>query len=122
MCDCNNCYVCLTNEDLQKIYIQTMKIPIKIRMLSCNCFMCNDKNSATCYEIEYFSNGDDFDESIIRLKKDIFKIKKSFFISYLKCMGRFLSVFKNTLHKRYQPGGNGFEEAKQNFNKRKLIF
>lgn len=52
--NCKNCYYCLSNEQLIERWNKTIQKPLFSRLLSCNCFMCNDKESASCIEVAYY--------------------------------------------------------------------
>lgn len=98
-------------------YNKTIQIPVNIRMLKCNCLICRDLVCVKCYEIEYFMKMDEADifEVKQKIKHDRMKVKRHFVLCYMKCIGSFSLLYKDILHKRYQPGGDGYKEAEYNF-------
>ena len=57
MCDrnCGNCFHCLEDTVVQYEYDKVMSKSLISRIKSCNCFMCNDPRSASCVEVQLFT-------------------------------------------------------------------
>jgi hypothetical protein len=84
--------------------------------------MCNDKNSAGCVEVNYYMNKNYINSTslinVIKLvKKDRKKIRRKIMGLYLRCIFKFHKLLMVSNEKRYQPGGNGYLEAKRHFEK-----
>lgn len=123
---CQNCFRCLNREELERRFENSMNISLynKIKF-GCNCYMCNDKTSASCVEIILFYREGQWtpnliEEEIKEIKKQIKKDNHRLFLRYLLCTFRFNELYKTVIEKRFAPGGKGYLEAKQNFEMLKL--
>ena len=70
----------------------------------------------TVYE---FLNENMLDESNNRYflrKHSTIKFEKSYYIKLFRIIGRFIVLYRQTLHNRYKPGGKGYLEALKRWN------
>ena len=120
MCDrnCGNCLHCLDDATIEFEFERVMKKSLISRINFCDCYMCNDPRSATCIEIDLYTN---YNNPVFLLQTCIDKIKENYarkkrlFLLYLRCLGRFKRIYEDMIEKRYAPGGEGYLEAKARF-------
>lgn len=121
-CDCGNCYFCADGNETSYQFNKVMNISVYNRIkFGCNCYMCNDPRSASCIEISLLNEDMDFDivnEKIRKIKLQIKTDNKKIIRKYILCLVKFNSLYNDTIEKRYSPPfGNGYIEAKKNFEK-----
>lgn len=124
--NCRNCYYCLSNVELARIYDEVMNIPLYDRIkFGCNCYMCNDDRSASCIEIELMNS--DFNFETIRneidlIKQQIKRDNKTLLRIYILCLFRFNKLYEEVIHRRYTPpNGKGYLESKKRFDNLRYI-
>ena len=93
-----------------------MSLSIEQRVKNCNCYMCINPESATCVELHFFYLNYGFSEISFLIKKIKKKLFMRKFLTYLNCLSVFDTLYRQVVERRYQPYGNGYEEAKINFN------
>ena len=94
---------------------------IEQRIRNCECYMCINPDSATCVELEFFYMNYSFSEISFVIKQIKRKLFKRSFLTYVKCLSVFDSLYEKTVEKRYRPFGNGYEEVKINFDNSKFL-
>ena len=94
---------------------------IEQRIRYCDCSMFSNTDSATCFELYFFYLGYSFPEIRFVIKKIKRKIFRQLFLTYVKCLSVFNSLYKKTVEKRYRPHGKGYEEAKNHFDNSKFF-
>jgi len=126
--NCGNCYSCLTEDEIFYIYNKVMNTSIYDRIkFGCNCFMCNDKTSASCIELSIIRRVGFYDSlvgfqvvsrEINKIKKQIKENSRKLFRTYLLCACKLIKIYEKVLEKRYKPPyGKGYIEAKLNFER-----
>lgn len=139
--NCGNCYDCLSEDEITRIYYIVIDIPVydRIKYKNCygrlgnddvlkkynnKCFMCNDHNSCKCIELSLFYkhcgryNRDLIDADIEKIKKQIKYDNRQLFRRYILCVVKFRKLYDNVMEERYKPPyGKGYIESKINFEK-----
>lgn len=117
-CTCNNCYSCLSNEELEIAFEETMNRSITSRLFACKCFMCNDDRSTNCYQLSLLPDGVsvlDFKNILITIENRRKKVRRRVLAIYLWSLYRFSKLLEKSNEKRYMIGGSGFREALDEF-------
>lgn len=90
---------------------------IESRVKHCDCELCSQSELfVTCVEIDLYEMEYKRSEIRIIIKKIKRKIKfRRFFLTYVKCLSVFVSLYKETIEKRYRPYGKGYERSENSF-------